>query len=105
MGQEEKLSFYFFGIVQQYYVPERHEEIVLSYFSHLTFACKSLPFCLLVGNHSSGKSSFINYVMKRDIQKAGVAPTDDTFTVITPGPVDTGTCVYLYRILYCDSHF
>lgn len=28
--------------------------------------------------------------MKRDIQKAGVAPTDDTFTVITPGPVDTG---------------
>jgi len=49
----------------------------------------SLPFCLLVGNHSSGKSSFINYIMKRDIQKAGVAPTDDTFTVITPGPVDT----------------
>jgi GTP-binding protein EngB required for normal cell division len=49
----------------------------------------SLPFCLLVGNHSSGKSSFINYILKRDIQKAGVAPTDDTFTVIAPGPVDT----------------
>jgi hypothetical protein len=45
----------------------------------------SLPFCLLVGNHSSGKSSFINYVLKRNIQKAGVAPTDDTFTVIAPG--------------------
>ncbi len=54
----------------------------------------SLPFCLLVGNHSSGKSSFINYILKRDIQKAGVAPTDDTFTVITPGPVDTGTCIF-----------
>lgn len=27
--------------------------------------------------------------MKRDIQKAGVAPTDDNFTIITPGPVDT----------------
>jgi len=48
-----------------------------------------LPFCLLVGNHSSGKSSFINYILQRDIQKAGVAPTDDTFTVIAPGPVDT----------------
>lgn len=30
-------------------------------------------------------------MLKRDIQKAGVAPTDDTFTVIAPGPVDTGT--------------
>lgn len=49
----------------------------------------SLPFCLLVGNHSSGKSSFINYILQRDIQKAGVAPTDDSFTVIAPGPVDT----------------
>jgi GTP-binding protein EngB required for normal cell division len=49
----------------------------------------SMPFCLLVGNHSSGKSSFINYVLQRNIQKAGVAPTDDTFTVIAPGPADT----------------
>ena len=43
-----------------------------------------LPFCLLVGNHSSGKSSFINYIMGTSIQKAGVAPTDDSFTVIAP---------------------
>jgi hypothetical protein len=49
----------------------------------------SLPFCLLVGNHSSGKSSFINYVLQRKIQKAGVAPTDDTFTVIAPGLTDS----------------
>lgn len=48
----------------------------------------SLPFCLLVGNHSSGKSSFINYILERDIQKAGVAPTDDSFTVIAPGSMD-----------------
>ena len=48
----------------------------------------SMPFCLLVGNHSSGKSSFINYVLDRNIQKAGVAPTDDSFTVIVPGPND-----------------
>lgn len=45
-------------------------------------------YVLLVGNHSSGKSSFINYVLKRNIQTAGVAPTDDTFTVIAPGAED-----------------
>lgn len=48
-----------------------------------------LPFVFLVGNHSSGKSSFINYVMGRDVQTAGVAPTDDCFTIITAGPEDT----------------
>jgi hypothetical protein len=41
-----------------------------------------------VGNHSSGKSSFINYVLGRKIQTAGVAPTDDSFTIIAPGPAD-----------------
>ena len=48
----------------------------------------SLPFVFLVGNHSSGKSSFINYVLGRPVQTAGVAPTDDCFTVIAPGPKD-----------------
>jgi GTP-binding protein EngB required for normal cell division len=48
----------------------------------------SLPFVLLVGNHSSGKSSFINYLLKKNIQTAGVAPTDDSFTVIAPGAKD-----------------
>lgn len=66
----------------------------------------------LLGNHSSGKSSFINYVLQRKVQVAGVAPTgqtskliayhsilfclfdfdsilsDDTFTIIVPGPSD-----------------
>ncbi|GKY93551.1 hypothetical protein MPSEU_000322500 [Mayamaea pseudoterrestris] len=48
----------------------------------------ALPFVFLVGNHSSGKSSFINYVLGRKIQTSGVAPTDDSFTVIAPGPSD-----------------
>lgn len=39
---------------------------------------------LCVGNHSSGKSSFINYVLGRNVQTAGVAPTDDCFTIIAP---------------------
>eukprot|EP00596_Hydrurales_sp_CCMP1899_P003681 CAMPEP_0119045776 /NCGR_PEP_ID=MMETSP1177-20130426/42569_1 /TAXON_ID=2985 /ORGANISM="Ochromonas sp, Strain CCMP1899" /LENGTH=775 /DNA_ID=CAMNT_0007018129 /DNA_START=150 /DNA_END=2477 /DNA_ORIENTATION=- len=46
------------------------------------------PFVLLLGNHSSGKSSFVNYIMDRKIQTAGVAPTDDNFTIISPGDVD-----------------
>ena len=45
-----------------------------------------LPFVFVLGNHSSGKSSFINYVLRRPVQTAGVAPTDDAFTVIAPAP-------------------
>lgn len=38
-----------------------------------------MPFVFVLGNHSSGKSSFINYVLGRNIQTAGVAPTDDRY--------------------------
>jgi hypothetical protein len=47
-----------------------------------------LPFVFLLGNHSSGKSSFVNYVTGRKVQVTGVAPTDDTFTILVPGPSD-----------------
>ena len=43
-----------------------------------------LPFVFCLGNHSSGKSTFINHVLGREVQKTGVAPTDDSFTVIAP---------------------
>lgn len=43
------------------------------------------PSILLLGNHSSGKSSFINYILEEEIQQTGVAPTDDGFTVINSG--------------------
>ena len=43
---------------------------------------------LLLGNHSSGKSSFANFALGRDVQTAGVAPTDDSFTIIAPGASD-----------------
>eukprot|EP00658_Telonema_sp_P-2_P033396 TRINITY_DN24521_c0_g1_i3.p1 TRINITY_DN24521_c0_g1~~TRINITY_DN24521_c0_g1_i3.p1 ORF type:complete len:473 (-),score=120.78 TRINITY_DN24521_c0_g1_i3:405-1823(-) len=49
----------------------------------------TLPFVFLLGNHSSGKSSFINYMMGREVQTTGVAPTDDSFTIIAPGDEDT----------------
>ena len=43
------------------------------------------PMVLLLGNHSSGKSSFINYLLGEDLQKTGVATTDDGFTIIAGG--------------------
>jgi hypothetical protein len=47
-----------------------------------------LPIVLILGNHSSGKSSFINYVTGRRVQDTGVAPTDDGFTLIVRGTAD-----------------
>ena len=43
------------------------------------------PAALFLGNHSSGKSSFINHLLGTPIQKTGLAPTDDGFTIITYG--------------------
>jgi GTPase SAR1 family protein len=48
-----------------------------------------LPTVLLLGNHSSGKSSLINYLFGKDIQKTGVAPVDDGFTLIMHGDEQT----------------
>lgn len=45
------------------------------------------PLVLLIGNHSSGKSTLINYILGEEVQHTGVAPTDDSFTVITHGSV------------------
>ncbi len=46
------------------------------------------PLVLLIGNHSSGKSTLINYMLGREIQNTGVAPTDDDFTVLSHGEND-----------------
>lgn len=40
------------------------------------------PLVLVVGNHSSGKSTFLNYILGEDIQRTGMAPTDDSFTIL-----------------------
>lgn len=37
-----------------------------------THKSTALPFVFLLGNHSSGKSSFINYILQRKVQTAGV---------------------------------
>jgi GTPase SAR1 family protein len=44
-----------------------------------------LPTVLFLGNHSSGKSSFINHLIGAELQKTGLAPTDDGFTILTHG--------------------
>lgn len=44
---------------------------------------------LLLGNHSSGKSTFLNHLLGDDVQKTGVAPTDDGFTIISHGATAT----------------
>jgi GTPase SAR1 family protein len=44
-----------------------------------------LPTVLFLGNHSSGKSSFINHLIGAELQKTGLAPTDDGFTILTFG--------------------
>lgn len=43
------------------------------------------PTVLFLGNHSSGKSTFINHLLGAPVQKTGLAPTDDAFTVLTFG--------------------
>jgi hypothetical protein len=43
-----------------------------------------LPMVLVLGNHSSGKSSFINHALRCKVQDTGVAVTDDGFTIIKP---------------------
>ncbi|MCA8921645.1 MAG: dynamin family protein [Planctomycetes bacterium] len=45
------------------------------------------PMVLFLGNHSAGKSSFINHLVGEQIQRTGIAPIDDGFTVITHGEV------------------
>ncbi|MHC4598585.1 MAG: dynamin family protein [Planctomycetota bacterium] len=46
------------------------------------------PMVLVIGNHSSGKSTFINHIMGEPVQRTGLAPTDDDFTILTHGAAD-----------------
>jgi EH domain-containing protein 1 len=45
------------------------------------FKWKSLV--LIIGNYSSGKSTFINEFLGRTVQRTGQAPTDDSFTILS----------------------
>jgi hypothetical protein len=49
---------------------------------------KGDPMVLVLGNHSSGKSTFINHMLGAEIQRTGLAPIDDGFTIISHGKPD-----------------
>lgn len=41
------------------------------------------PLVLVIGNHSSGKSSFINLLLDDEVQRTSLAPMDDGFTILS----------------------
>ena len=51
-------------------------------FDSLLTPLKWQPLVLIIGNYSSGKSTFINELLGRDVQRTGQAPTDDCFTIL-----------------------
>ncbi len=52
-------------------------------YSDLESVLKWKPIVLIIGNYSSGKSTFINELIGQNIQRTGQAPTDDSFTILT----------------------
>eukprot|EP01059_Diplonema_ambulator_P008361 TRINITY_DN1797_c0_g1_i1.p1 TRINITY_DN1797_c0_g1~~TRINITY_DN1797_c0_g1_i1.p1 ORF type:complete len:505 (+),score=223.77 TRINITY_DN1797_c0_g1_i1:159-1517(+) len=61
---------------------------IKSSYAHECIAPRCRPMVLLIGNHSSGKSTFINNICDAKIQEVGNAPIDDAFTVIQAGDVE-----------------
>ena len=58
-------------------------------FSRPSVTVGGTPSVIFLGNHSSGKSSLINWILgEPPVQDTGVAPTDDGFTVIMYGEQD-----------------
>lgn len=64
------------GLAKRYYYAFRRPRVTVG----------GLPVFLLLGNHSSGKSTLINSILGAEsVQDVGVAPTDDGFTFIVYG--------------------
>ncbi|MBP5320007.1 MAG: hypothetical protein J6334_03385 [Kiritimatiellae bacterium] len=79
MGFEEKID-------QDYRTFAKWAERYHYTFTRPSVTVGGLPCVLFLGNHSSGKSSLINWVMGGEpIQDTGLAPTDDGFTVLLYG--------------------
>jgi hypothetical protein len=64
------------------------------------------PLVLILGNHSSGKSTFVNFLLGEDVQKTGLAPIDDGFTIIarseSPDEKDGASVVSNPQLPYGD---
>ena len=62
-------------------------------FSRTTVTKDGVPCMLFLGNHSSGKSSLVNWLVGGDaVQDVGLAPTDDGFTVLLYGETEEDIC-------------
>jgi len=62
-------------------------------FSRTTVTSAGTPCMLFLGNHSSGKSSIVNWLLGGDsVQDVGLAPTDDGFTVLVFGETEEDIC-------------
>ena len=84
----------FEGLVRRGY--ERFGAFAKSYyyrFTRPTVTVGGTPCMIFLGNHSSGKSSIVNWVLGGSpVQDVGLAPTDDGFTVITYGEREEDIC-------------
>jgi len=52
-------------------------------FESLLIPFRGKPIVLVIGNYSSGKSTFINELLGHGVQRTGQSPTDDSFTILT----------------------
>ncbi|MBQ3343329.1 MAG: dynamin family protein [Kiritimatiellae bacterium] len=84
----------FEGLVRNSY--ERFGSLAKRYyyrFARPTVTVGGSPCMIFLGNHSSGKSSLINWVLGGSpVQDVGLAPTDDGFTVIAYGENEEDIC-------------
>ena len=90
----ERKAIDFEGRVRSSY--ERFGSLAKRYyyrFTRPTVTVGGSPCMIFLGNHSSGKSSLINWVLGGSpVQDVGLAPTDDGFTVITYGEQEEDIC-------------
>lgn len=66
-------------VAERYYYPLKRRTVTAS----------GAPFMIFLGNHSSGKSTLVNWLLGGEkVQDVGLAPTDDGFTVIMYGEAE-----------------
>jgi len=62
-------------------------------FARTTVTKDGTPCMIFLGNHSSGKSSLVNWLVGGDaVQDVGLAPTDDGFTMLVYGETEEDVC-------------
>jgi len=71
-----------FGFIQDVVLRPLDERLPGRPFEYDFHSFPFTPMVLVIGNHSSGKSTFINRMFGKDLQETGVAPTDDGFTIL-----------------------